>query len=61
VTGGHDFASFSAIGDHLAATIPGAERLHLDWAGHLPSMERPDAVLALLLDTLRDDPDVHRP
>lgn len=61
VTGGHDFAGFSAIGDHLAATIPGAERLHLDWAGHLPAMERPDAVLALLLDTLRDDPDVHRP
>ena len=35
--------------------------VELDWAGHLPSLERPDAVLAMLLDVLRDDPDVHRP
>jgi 3-oxoadipate enol-lactonase len=61
VSGGHDIDHFRAIADHLAGQIPGAERVHLDWAGHLPSLERPDAVLALLLDVLRDDPTVHAP
>ena len=35
--------------------------MELDWAGHLPSLERPDAVLALLLDVRSDDPVVHAP
>jgi pimeloyl-ACP methyl ester carboxylesterase len=61
VSGGHDVDHFQAIADHLAGQIPGAERVHLDWAGHLPSLERPDTVLALLLDVLRDDPTVHAP
>jgi 3-oxoadipate enol-lactonase len=61
VSGGHDVDHFQAIADHLAEQIPGAERVHLDWAGHLPSLERPDTVLALLLDVLRDDPTVHAP
>jgi pimeloyl-ACP methyl ester carboxylesterase len=61
VSGGHDLDHFPAVADHLAAQIPGADRVHLDWAGHLPSLERPDAVLALLLDVLREDPAVHAP
>jgi pimeloyl-ACP methyl ester carboxylesterase len=61
VSGGLDLAHFRAIAAHLGTQIPGADRVELDWAGHLPSMERPDAVLALLLDVLRDDPTVHAP
>jgi 3-oxoadipate enol-lactonase len=61
VSGGHDVDHFQAITQHLAGQIPGAERVHLGWAGHLPSLERPDTVLALLLDVLRDDPTVHAP
>ena len=61
VSGGHDLATFRTVADHLAQEIPGAERVELPWAGHLPSLERPDAVLAMLLDVLRDDPEVHAP
>jgi pimeloyl-ACP methyl ester carboxylesterase len=61
VSGGHDLGHFRAIARHLGEQIPGAEWVELDWAGHLPSLERPDAVLALLLDVLRDDPQVHAP
>lgn len=61
VSGGHDLDHFQAVAEHLAARIPGAERVHLDWAGHLPALERPDTVLALLLDVLRGDPTVHAP
>ena len=61
VTGAHDFEHFRAVARALAAGIRGADLVDLPWAGHLPSLERPDAVLALLLDVLRDDPDVHRP
>ncbi|MGW6917232.1 alpha/beta fold hydrolase [Kitasatospora sp. NPDC054939] len=48
VSGDHDFDDFRAIADHLAAHIPDARRLHLPWAGHLPGLERPEAVNALL-------------
>lgn len=61
VTGDLDSHHFQAIGAHLLEQVPGAEQVRLGWAGHLPSLERPDAVLALLLDVLRDDPTVHAP
>jgi pimeloyl-ACP methyl ester carboxylesterase len=61
VSGAHDLGHFRTLATHLGEQIPGAELVELDWAGHLPSMERPDAVLALLLDVLRDDPTVHAP
>jgi 3-oxoadipate enol-lactonase len=61
VSGAHDLGHFRTLAAHLGEQIPGAELVELDWAGHLPSMERPDAVLALLLDVLRDDPTVHAP
>lgn len=61
VSGAHDLPTFRAIARHLAEQVPGAEHLELAWAGHLPALERPDAVLALLLDVLRDDVDVHAP
>jgi pimeloyl-ACP methyl ester carboxylesterase len=61
VSGAHDLAHFRAVAAHLAQVVPGAEAVDLPWAGHLPSLERPDAVQALLLDVLRDDPAVHAP
>ena len=61
VAGGHDLDFFQTVARTLAAEIPGADLVELSWAGHLPSLERPDAVVALLLDVLRNDPNVHAP
>jgi pimeloyl-ACP methyl ester carboxylesterase len=61
VSGAHDLDHFRHVATHLAERVPGAEHVELDWAGHLPAMERPGAVLALLLDVLRGDPNVHAP
>lgn len=52
VTGAHDFPDFRRIADHLADRIAGARRLDLPWAGHLPALERPDELNALLIDFL---------
>ncbi|SEL78890.1 alpha/beta fold hydrolase [Nonomuraea pusilla] len=52
VSGAHDLSFFQSCARHLAATMPRARALHLDWAGHLPAMERPQEVSALLLDYL---------
>ncbi|MFI5892712.1 alpha/beta fold hydrolase [Actinoplanes sp. NPDC051513] len=53
VTGAHDLPDFRAVADHLATVLPSATRLDLPWAGHLPSMERPDLLNPILLDFLR--------
>lgn len=52
VTGAHDLPDFRQIADRLAATLPSATRLDLDWAGHLPTLERPDLATPILLDFL---------
>jgi pimeloyl-ACP methyl ester carboxylesterase len=49
VTGAHDLPDFHRVATGLAATLPGAQHVHLDWAGHLPSLERPADIDALLL------------
>ncbi len=61
VSGGKDLDHFRTVARHVAGAVPGAEHVELPWAAHLPSLERPDVVVSLLLDALRDDPDVHRP
>jgi pimeloyl-ACP methyl ester carboxylesterase len=61
VSGGRDMDHLQHCAAEVAAQVPGAEHVVLDWAGHLPALERPDAVLGLLLDVLRDDPAVHGP
>ena len=57
VGGGHDLEWFQQIARHLADTMPRAELVMLDWAGHLPSLERPgetaDLVGAFLDRSLR--------
>ncbi|MEU7508944.1 alpha/beta fold hydrolase [Streptomyces lavendulae] len=52
ITGAHDFADYREIAVALADLLPNARHLDLDWAGHLPSLERPEEVTALLLDFL---------
>jgi 3-oxoadipate enol-lactonase len=52
VSGGRDFPRFREVAATLAERIPEAEHLALDWAGHLPSLERPDLVGGLLQDYL---------
>lgn len=54
VTGAHDLPHFRGIARTLAASVPGARLVELDWAGHLPSLERPDETTALLLRELAD-------
>ena len=56
VTGERDLDHFQDVGRFLASEIPGAEHVHLPWAGHLPSLERPDVVGALVLDALGGGP-----
>lgn len=52
VRGGRDLEWFRLIGAHLAERMPRAELVTLDWAGHLPSLERPDEVSGLLQEFL---------
>jgi len=52
VSGAHDLDYFQSIADMLASTIPHAQRVHLDWAGHLPSLEDPPRFAPILLDWL---------
>jgi 3-oxoadipate enol-lactonase len=52
VTGAHDLPDFREIALYLAGVLPKARHVELDWAGHLPGLERPEAVNALLLEFL---------
>jgi pimeloyl-ACP methyl ester carboxylesterase len=52
LTGDQDKADFVAIADELAATLPHARRETIAGAGHLPSLERPDAFDAAVLPFL---------
>jgi pimeloyl-ACP methyl ester carboxylesterase len=53
VSGGHDRPDFRDIAVRLAAQLPAARHQELPWAGHLPNLERPDAVSDLLSSFLR--------
>ena len=52
VSGEHDLDALQIAAADLVATLPNARQLHLDWAGHLPSLERPEEITRLLLDEL---------
>jgi 3-oxoadipate enol-lactonase len=54
VAGAHDLDCFRAVAQHLAAELPNARQVALDWAGHLPSMERPAETTALIRAALPD-------
>lgn len=48
VSGGHDLPDFRRIAVTLADELPAARHVELPWAGHLPSLERPEEITALL-------------
>lgn len=52
VTGDHDLDHFGAIGRLLAERVARAELVTLPWAGHLPTLERPDEMTPWLLEVL---------
>jgi 3-oxoadipate enol-lactonase len=52
VSGGRDLPDFREIAAALSEHIADARHIELDWAGHLPSLERPDAVNPALIDFL---------
>lgn len=56
VSGGQDLDHFRAVANHLAGRIPGAKHTQLGWAGHLPNLERPAEVTALITDFLAEFP-----
>ncbi|GAA2249724.1 alpha/beta hydrolase [Streptomyces amakusaensis] len=52
LSGAHDFPDFRASATRAAGLLPGAHHRELPWAGHLPSLERPAEITALLADFL---------
>jgi pimeloyl-ACP methyl ester carboxylesterase len=48
VFGAHDFPDFARAAQGLRDAIPTAELVELDWAGHLPTLERPAETVALV-------------
>ncbi|WP_175439297.1 alpha/beta fold hydrolase [Streptomyces vilmorinianum] len=54
VSGAHDVGDFQEIAKRLAAALPDAQHLHLDWAGHLPALERPEETAGLLVEFLTE-------
>jgi 3-oxoadipate enol-lactonase len=48
VSGAHDLVDFREIAVLLADRLPTARLVELDWAGHLPSLERPELMNPLL-------------
>ena len=54
VSGAKDLPDFRLIAARLAALLPGARPVELPWAGHLPTLERPQELSAMLTAFLRD-------
>ncbi|MFF3319522.1 alpha/beta fold hydrolase [Streptomyces sp. NPDC003035] len=52
VSGAHDVPDFREMATRLADLLPDAQYLDLEWAGHLPALERPDETAKLLAEFL---------
>jgi pimeloyl-ACP methyl ester carboxylesterase len=52
VSGGRDLHHFAVVARHLVSRLPAAEHVELDWAGHLPNLERPVETTALISRSL---------
>lgn len=48
LSGAHDLPDFRQVAASLPGLIPDARHIELPWAGHLPSMERPDETTPLV-------------
>lgn len=51
-TGAHELTFFAACAQYLTELLPNVEHVELPWAGHLPSLERPDEMTALIRTAL---------
>jgi 3-oxoadipate enol-lactonase len=54
VSGAKDLPDFRLIAARLTALLPGARPVELPWAGHLPTLERPQELSAMLTAFLRE-------
>jgi pimeloyl-ACP methyl ester carboxylesterase len=54
ISGSHDLADFRQIAVRLSEQLAYARHLELAWAGHLPNLERPDALNPVLIDFLHE-------
>jgi pimeloyl-ACP methyl ester carboxylesterase len=54
VSGAYDLPDFRRIAESLPDVLPNARHVELGWAGHLPSLERPAEVNALVIGFLRE-------
>ena len=54
VSGARDLPDFRLIAARLTALLPGARPVELPWAGHLPTLERPQELSAMLTDFFRE-------
>ncbi|RPF26681.1 alpha/beta fold hydrolase [Georgenia muralis] len=54
LAGGRDLPEFRAVARAVSAAVPGAELVELPWAGHLPTLERPDEAAMAVRDFLID-------
>jgi 3-oxoadipate enol-lactonase len=54
ISGAKDLPDFRLIAARLAALLPGARPVELPWAGHLPTLERPQELSEMLVVFLRD-------
>uniref|UniRef100_A0AAU2JT31 Alpha/beta hydrolase n=1 Tax=Streptomyces sp. NBC_00049 TaxID=2903617 RepID=A0AAU2JT31_9ACTN len=53
IGGAHDVPDFRRIAADLPALVPGATHVELPWAGHFPSLERPEETNRLILEFLQ--------
>jgi 3-oxoadipate enol-lactonase len=54
VSGAKDLPDFRFIAARLTALLPGARPVELPWAGHLPTLERPQELSAMLTAFFQD-------
>ena len=54
VLGAKDVDWLQTAARRVAADVPGADLVELDWAGHLPALERPAETAELVLAALKD-------
>jgi 3-oxoadipate enol-lactonase len=54
LSGSHDLVDFGQIAVRLSEQLANARHLELAWAGHLPSLERPDALNPVLIDFIHE-------
>ena len=52
VSGDHDLAAFRDAARRLAERVEDGRLVRLEWAGHLPSLERPAETAAFVIDAL---------